>query len=765
MRIYIYRILFLFFTAVSLLTNLSVFSSYILYENNFEDNKKLNFKHLFSTTDIKMNYAGITGEESSGGRHSLKFDFIINKNDSAKSVHYWLMPLNFVIKDVIKISCAFSLKGNHSDAEVTILPYDASNISSNHYFEKTRSKWKKLYTNIFPVVQTAHREPDESFQLLPFYEKVSNLLIKIETKQSGRAVCYLDDLQISHLTSDDKIYTGITSLREHNNILANTNFKKKQVAEIQTANIPDQNNSADVYFLPPTKYNRLTGKNIPKDAVLLTKFSDRGAPGQYLPFSLLIQAKKDLTHIKIYCSDLKSPVSSISSDKMDISIAKVWYQAGFRTNENKLKILTQELLVKDDDILKVDYENEKNLIRVNLPGNKKEYVDLTSSDSKFPDNGLVQDSDELQLFSIEKDFNKQIWFTLHIPENAVPGKYEGTITITAGDVKLKAFPIVVEVLPFHLSKSILTYGIYYHGYVDDYTDKPMNFTNKTSKQYKIEMEDLKQHGVLYPTTYQILKNLNKDLKIRKDVGLPTDKLFTLGIQTGNSNNDAVLEQLRKNISEWRSTISKYGYKELFVYGIDEARDDKLRSQRKSWTLVRSAGAKVFVAGYKETFTDMGDVLDVAVIQGSLDPLQAQLYHSKGNKIFSYSNPQAGEENPEVYRRNYGLALWKAGYDGAMDYAYQKNYGSTWNDWDHKKYRDENFTYPTADGIISTVQWEGFRAGVDDVRYLSTLLDLLNKAKNNGKNVSAIEQWLYDLNPNDDLDKLRNEIIDRILLLQ
>ena len=41
-----------------------------------------------------------------------------------------------------------------------------------------------------------------------------------------------------------------------------------------------------------------------------------------------------------------------------------------------------------------------------------------------------------------------------------------------------------------------------------------------------------------------------------------------------------------------------------------------------------------------------------------------------NEIFSYGNPQVGVENPEIYRKNYGFALWNAGYDGAMDFAYQ-----------------------------------------------------------------------------------------------
>ncbi len=766
MKSYIFRISFLVFTLIAVLSNLSLFSSSVIYKNNFDSFGKVNLKHLFSTTKIKINYAGLTDEESLSGKCSIKFDFIINKNDSLKSTHYWLLPLRFVLKDAVKATGSFYYKGNSEDLDISVIPLNTNNLFLSHYNEKTNSNWQQSATYISTATLASKDEQFSNYEPFNNYEQNNFLLFKIDTKKNGRIVLYFDNLMLSREIMTANVITSLNNnnrseLEDHSTPSGNKNYSTYQSS---SNDVIDQNNSADIYFLPPTKYNRLNGKNIPVDAVLITGFDDRGTPDQYLPFSMLIRAKRDLNNIKIACSDLKSSSGTISSENMDISIAKVWYQAGIRTNENKSKILTQELLVKDDDIIKIDYQNEKNLVRVNLPNNKKEYIDLTSADSKFPDNGLVTDSDKLLPFPIEKDFNKQIWFTLHIPGNATPGKYEGAISIFEKDEKLKSFPIKIEVLPFRLSNPILTYGIYYHGYVDDYTNKQMNFTNKTSYQYRIEMEDLKKHGVLYPTTYQVLKNIDKDLKIRKETGLPNDKLFTLGIQTGNSTDNDELEQLKKNINDWKTVISKYGYKELYVYGIDEARDDKLRSQRKSWTTVKNTGAKVFVAGYKETFTDMGDILDVAIVQGALDPLQAQLYHSKGNKIFSYSNPQAGEENPEIYRRNYGLALWKAGYDGAMDYAYQKNYGSTWNDWDHKKYRDENFTYPTANGIISTVQWEGFRAGVDDVRYLSTLLNLVTKAKKNGKDVSDTEKWLNNLNPNDDLDKLRNNIIDKILLL-
>jgi hypothetical protein len=77
-------------------------------------------------------------------------------------------------------------------------------------------------------------------------------------------------------------------------------------------------------------------------------------------------------------------------------------------------------------------------------------------------------------------------------------------------------------------------------------------------------------------------------------------------------------------------------------------------------------------------------------------------------------------------------------------------------------------YPTVDGVIDTIQWEGFREGVDDVRYLSTLLDRVAYAKTKGINTSAIENWLADLKQSNlatqNLDNIRSQMASYIVSL-
>jgi hypothetical protein len=185
------------------------------------------------------------------------------------------------------------------------------------------------------------------------------------------------------------------------------------------------------------------------------------------------------------------------------------------------------------------------------------------------------------------------------------------------------------------------------------------------------------------------------------------------------------------------------------------------------------GGKIFVAGCTENIKYMGDLQDLQIACGAPIKEEAEKWHSKGKQVFNYANPQTGVEEPLRYRRNYGLLLWQNDYDGAMDHAYMTSYRNIWNDFDFWC-REENMAYPTADGVVDTTEWEGYREGVDDVRYLTTLVNAVNAAKASAdpkmkEKVSAAEKYLNELktmNLKDrNMDTIRMEIIFQILGLK
>lgn len=609
--------------------------------------------------------------------------------------------------------------------------------------------------------------------LSSFAEYENNNFIKareIQSVQAGINTTFLIDNSIKYKDELSKIYnkiekTGrikVPEIDKFSSLMTSLNGN----IEMINSGISNPASKAVAFYLPATRYNRLTGTNIPSEVKPVQKVSLRVCPDQYESFSILLQPKEKLSDVEVKWSELKGSGKTIDQTALDVYIAKVWYQAGVKSTEVNKKVLTQELLLKDDDLVQVDHKSQTNYLKVSDRSGNERYIDISTPDSKFPDDVIIKDSKSLKPFSADPENNKQLWFTFHVPMDAKPGKYNTAIRLQSAGRQILEFPLEIQVLPFKLDESRLTYSLYYHGALRDWKLRAFHCEDKTEEQLEAELLDMKQHGVLYSTNYQDIKHIERNLKIRNKVGLPNDKLFSTLLDwcTGLPKSEKELLEFKSRVQKFKSSAEKMGYKQLYIYGIDEARGERLIAQRPAWKAAHELGVKIFVAGYYETFSDVGDLLDIGIVQGPLSKEQSALYHSAGNQVFSYSNPQVGQENPEIYRRNFGLALWKAGYDGSMDYAYQKNYGSIWNDFDNPRYREETFTYPTSDGLISTVQWEGFRQGVNDVRFLSTLLNRIDKLKASGKNTSDLEKWVKSIDPSDDLDMLRNIIIDKILSL-
>jgi hypothetical protein len=94
----------------------------------------------------------------------------------------------------------------------------------------------------------------------------------------------------------------------------------------------------------------------------------------------------------------------------------------------------------------------------------------------------------------------------------------------------------------------------------------------------------------------------------------------------------------------------------------------------------------------------------------------------------------------------------------------------WNDFDHSYYRRHNFVYPTADGFVPTIAWDGYREALDDVRYATALRQAVDRAKKKNpdpKLVEKAERLLRDIAEKSatiDLELARKEIIQLILEL-
>jgi len=539
---------------------------------------------------------------------------------------------------------------------------------------------------------------------------------------------------------------------------------------------------AFVYVVPPISSIKVLPDNTFLSGRIGEELSVTAARGEYEPGSFVVSAREKVTGVRVAKTDLRGHGGVIPAANVDVKVIKCWYQAGtawvgVRQDKSK-KILTPELLLNDDGLVRVDFEKQENYLRLHFPDGDREVwisdpTEVRGAKAMGVDAFPVSDSPVLLPLDIPAGTNKQFWVTVHVPGDAKSGEYAGTISLSTPEGAVADLTLRVRVLPFDLLPPYYTSSMDYHGRLDPNGKGTISSWTKSRLQFRNELANMVAHGLRNCQHYNIGKEiLGEVLKIRAEVGMDNRTLYLKNtIPLGNSTDPAALEAIKRDVKDILDFVKDYGTETVYFYGMDEQRGEVLTSQRPAWNAVREARGRIFVAGYEENVDLMGDLQDMHVRAGPPSREEVEKWHALGHKIFCYANPQTGVENPMVYRRNFGLLLWKYDYDGAATNAYQHTFGATWNDFDHNTYRAHTIAYPTVDGVIDTLAWEGYREGVDDVRYVTTLQEAIAKAAKSGRagvrqKATSAQEFLDRLKAGTeieagDLDDIRREMVGHL----
>ena len=554
----------------------------------------------------------------------------------------------------------------------------------------------------------------------------------------------------------------------------------------------------DVYVTNPITKRKTLVNEVLVPGKLSQSLEVTATPGEYEPASFVVAASANIDALKLRVSDLEGDGGAIGSENVDLRVVKCWYQAGpawvGNEQDKSRRVLVPELLLKDDGLVRVDHDSERNYLKVvrsrGQTSEKEEYIWISDPDElerndhpgrdpriKDIEELPVADSAFLLPVDIPAGTNKQFWVTVHVPATADEGVYTGRISLSSGDRPLSSLSLKLRVLPFRLAAPRTRHDLqrpfessmYYHGKLNpSRPEGSISSEDKSRRQLRAELRNMVAHGVTNPLCNQGYGDtlLREYLGLREEAGMGRRPLYILNWCPRAVDASSAPEAVRRVIE----LAASRGVSEVYFYGMDEATGERLTSQRPQWEATRRAGGKVFVAGTARNFElGMGDIQDLLICWGPPRAAEAAKWHSVGHRIWCYCNPQGGIENPEVYRRNFGLLLWKADYDGAATFSFQAAAGNSWNDFDGPKQRDFMFAYPTVDGVIDTIAWEGYREGIDDIRYATTLALAIGKARESGNREAesaalAAEQWLEKLDAGRDLDAVRLEMVDFILRL-
>jgi hypothetical protein len=508
------------------------------------------------------------------------------------------------------------------------------------------------------------------------------------------------------------------------------------------------------------------------------------AQDEYETGSFELYPFEDKAKVELKLSALKNATGDIfPAADLDLKVVKVWYQNGngwFSYFADPGLTLVPELLLHDESLIRVDTKEKANYARIKTDKGAKEIwisapQKLNIGFDPYQD-GFV-DAQSLQPVELKAGEFKQFVLTAHATAETKPGLYKGNIVVTAAGEKEYSIPVAVRVLGFQLPLPKTNYDINKDFVVSLMGAWPGNL-DTDSKAFLPTLKNLRAHNILQSgpdvdyganpekaaKKVQLMKEAGFLLKPIKDGGL---------MPTSGANNRPPLSydqqmDLEKRAKWYREFYTKnFGHSDAFIKSGDEQGVAWLLTQRPMWRIEQRHGMKSYLAGHAETyFPTSGFMLDIRPTAGFPDeadkPNQWKEIGS-GYTAF-YAGQHNGSENPSFVRRQHGLLGYLSNYD--MVDNYQFAYGP-WNDRAWDLYKPMVLAYPISDGLVDTLEWDGFREGIDDIRYATKLRQLADEAIASGDLDRAyagkkVRQWFAEMDgATVDLNAVRLEMIEKI----
>ncbi len=444
--------------------------------------------------------------------------------------------------------------------------------------------------------------------------------------------------------------------------------------------------------------------------VIRDRISLWGAPNQYVNGTFGIRAFEEIKKAEVSLKEVLGPDGKkISSKDIDLRVVSVRERVNQIFSWPKKKGMTAEILLRDS--------------RTQIPPDGRQ--------GGFGGGSCTVD--------IPAEESRQIWLTVHIPEGYPAGNYKGVISIKT-DEETCNLNLEMEILPLELKQVEGYYSIYY----------PLQPINKdrpnyvTEERYLSELEDMVRHGLNTVTLYG---------------GFPT---LHLAKSAGMTRPPCIMGWPDSRAVQWIKEAKEMGFDELLFYGVDEPRtEEQIGRSIKEEERRSKLGFKTMTAiNSKASWEALRDLLDLPVLNiyvfGGKDAEAPMYAREKGFYPISYWT--SATSYPLWFRSLTGLYNTACGYLGTSPWAY-----TDFPDPDKKYSADllsHQLTYPDEYGYpIPTLQWESYRAGIDDVRYLQGLERAIEKGEKRLKEGAAPEGLLEALNGAKEVYKKRFESID------
>lgn len=561
-------------------------------------------------------------------------------------------------------------------------------------------------------------------------------------------------------------------------------------ADLKDAPVMWRNAPAVYYTVNPLSEIIRQPDTFPTDGTALGTLKIIAAKGEFEPASFVLYPQQNVDRFELRASDLKGPSgSTIPAAALDIKLVKIWYQCGnawfSQFADPTARMLIPEILLNDEDLIRVDGDTQDNYLRYENADGTTTYQWMSAPgmvtgyrNSNYETLARVSDDAEKLLpVVLNKNEFKQFMVTLHVPKTARDGQYDGKVELMADGKPMGSVPLRVRVLPFELPVPKTYYDMdkeFFHQQSGTGTLNPeiaKNIVNHNS----LQLSGSPELNVFNPD------QVKKDVELLKSCGASFSALFRIATSANLAiwgekptlSQQRQLDVLKDKIAKTAELTKKlFGHTEFYSYGIDEGGPATVRAERAAWEIAHEAGGKVMVSTHsRQRLLYALDYMWQPGAPNDYRSEEAKRFHEMNPKALVgwYADPHGGPENPDYARRLYGLQPYKAHFDVVGNHTWWKR--CQWNDLAQNyepTYRNLNIAYLTRSNVLDTLQWEGCREGIDDVRYATKMKELANQALTSKQSNTVLRGRLalgflaYWDAERDDMNAFRMECIHHIL---
>lgn len=534
------------------------------------------------------------------------------------------------------------------------------------------------------------------------------------------------------------------------------------------------------------------------------------AQGEFESESFSLLSDADVKALDIVPTDLVSDGAKIAADAVDVKVVKVvWkYPTAWMSIKQRptadAHALIPCMLVHDDALIRRDDKTMANYLRGDYEGGVR-YMNMSLPNAeKFNDNlHPVRDAKKFVPCPLPKGVYRQFWLTLKTPADAKPGVYRGKVKLVADGREALALDWKHTVHPFQLPLPRTHRDLSKRFIVSMMGGPDLAQALKDSRdlaQAETKVRNVArtaaEHGVFDISAGSPMGDLSDDdLGIRcaillRQGGLPLQHVFA-GTAVGEAfgrkfENDKPYEEVhpeeyvkdrqvfgayaKNHVAGWRKVAPDAT---IWTYASDEGSLWTERRQFQYWHEMQMAGGSVVATCWRDVAHGSSWILNAADVAERCDPETPRFFQPAGARVFTYASPFLAPDQPSYTRNGKGIAFWRNNWDGLFEYVFTTG-ENRWNETYlfGGVYRQMGIVYPVQDGVVSTLAFEGFREGIDDVRYFTLLGHLSAKALASSDAATkaagrAARVWLERriMGKVGSLEVLRLEVAERIVGLQ